>query len=327
MNDILLNKWINMIPQKKILSIQLDNNLSNKYNKLTKLNYIISFDVEFIRYLINNEQVKTISELGGILLIKNNNIWFIYCTFHLNLKPLVNNINQYYLLTSNYNTLNENTYKKVFKNEKLLLPEFKINENNYNDILKNDPIINIYMKPKQIIKLSKNSFDYINKKINKIKYIIKGYDLIKYPLQYNLFKKNINLILNDSEVKKRLIINDKKFINLTNLLFSQSYLIIKGLEDLKALKYHSILLKENPINLTNYYDIAIHNNFLFNKCNSAELEKTYKCLNNLNLLQKYNKYLNALFDNDILKAHNPLVDSYYTWIIFNVFLLNKINSF
>ncbi len=309
-----------MIPQKKLLLIQLDNDLSDKYNKLTKLNYIISFDIEFIRYSINKKEVKSINELGGILLIKDNNIWFIYCIFHLNLKPLITNIKQYYLLTSTYNTLTENTYKKVLENEKLLLPELKINENNYNSILENDTIINIYMKPNQIIKLSKNNFDYIKKKINKIKYIIKGKDLIKYPLQYNLFKQNINLILNDSEVKKRLINNDKKFINLTNLLFSQSYLIIKGLEDIKALKYHSILLHENPINLINYYDIAIHNNFLFNKCNSAELEKTYKCLDKLNLLQNYNKYESALFGNTNLKAHNPLVDAYYTWIIFNVFL-------
>jgi len=322
MQTNILNEWLNIIHNKKIINIKLDDNITFILNKITKLNYIISFDIEFIRYIIKNKQVQTINEMGGIIFIKNDNIWYLYSIFHLNFPPLIKNINQYYLLTSNYNTITNNTYNKIIKNEKLLLPEYKINETNYKEILLNDPIINLYIKPKQINALLQNqNYNIIKTKIEKIKYMIKGYDLIKLPKEYKLFTKNINLILNDSNIKFRQITKINTFIKLTNKLFSISYLIVKGLEDIKALKNHTILLKQHYIILTHLFDISKYNQILFNKCNSAKLEDSYLCLQKMNLLKNYNKYYNIINKFTEMKAHNPLVDAYYTFIIFIVFQL------
>ena len=326
MQTNILNEWLNLISNKKIVNTKLDDNITFILNKMTKLNYIISFDIEFIRYIIKNKQVQTINEMGGIIFIKINNIWYLHSIFHLNFPPLIKNINQYYLLTSNYNTITNNTYNKIIKNEKLLLPEHKINETNYKEILLNDPIINLYIKSNQINILLKNqNYNIIKTKIEKIKYMIKGYDLIKLPKEYKLFTKNINLILSDSNVKFRQITKINNFIKLTNELFSISYLIVKGLEDIKALKNHTILLKQNYIILTHLFDISKYNQILFNKCNSAKLEDSYLCLQKMNLLQNYNKYYNIINKFTEMKAHNPLVDAYYTFIIFIVFQLNDIN--
>jgi hypothetical protein len=163
-NDI-LNKWLNIIPNKKIIKIKLDNDIINIFNKITTLNYIISFDVEFMRFVIKNEQVKTINEMGGIIFMKVNNDWYLDSIFHFNLLPLVKNISQYYLLTSEYNTLSKKTYQKIIKNEKLLLPEYKINKKNYKNLLLTDPIINLYLKPSQIDILKNDNYDNVKKKI------------------------------------------------------------------------------------------------------------------------------------------------------------------
>lgn len=324
MHNNILHEWLNLIPHKKIINIEVDFNISNIFNRLTKLNYIISFDIEFMRYVIKYKQIQTIHEMGGIIFIKINNKWYLYLLFHLNLVPLINNINQYYLLNSVSNTTSEKTNNKLIENEKKILPEHKINKDNYKKILINDPIIKLYIKPNKLnILIKNNNFDSILKKIEKIKYMIKGYDLIKFPQEYKIFKKNIDLILNDHDVKFREIIDSKKFINLTNKLFSLSLLIVKGQEDIKALKNHTILLNNNYIILKNIFDIAQYNEILFTKCNSAQLEPTYLCLEKMNLLNNYKKYFNIINDFTKIKAHNPLVDAYYTFIIFIIFNLDS----
>jgi hypothetical protein len=322
MENNLLNNWLDLISNKKIYQIKLDDNIINKFNKLTLLKYIISFDIEFIRYVIKYKQVQTINEMGGMVFVKINNDWYLHAIFHLNLVPIIKNINQYYLLTSNYNTISKTTYKKVINNEKLLLPEYKINENNYKKILLKDPIINLYIKPIEIKLLLKKYYEKKKKKVEKIKFMIKGNDLVNLPNEYNIFIKNINLILNDKKVKKRQIIKTNEFIKLTNKLFSFSFLIVKGLEDIKALKNHTILLQQKYILLTNFFDIAIYNELLFNKCNSAKLEETYFCLEKMNLINDYDKYYKIINKFIEFKAHNPLADSYYTFIIFMILYKN-----
>lgn len=320
MENNILNQWLKLIPHKKYIQIKVDNDITLIFNKITKLNYIISFDIEFIRYIIKYKQVQTINELGGILFIKIDNIWYLHVIFHLNLLPLISNKNQYYLLTSNYNTVSDNTNKKLIENEKILLPENKINEKNYQKVLLNDIVTNLYIKSKQLDILLKNTnYEIIKNKIGKIKYMIKGYDLIKFPKEHKIFIENITLILNDSDVKFRQVIDTTNFINLTNKLFSMSYLIVKGLEDMKALKNHTLLLKQNYNNLTQFFDISKYNKILFDKCNSAKLEETYLCLEKMNLLNNYNKYYDIINLFTEMKAHNPLVDAYYTFIIFIVF--------
>lgn len=309
-----MEEWIDLIPNKKLINIKLDDELSKKYNKLTQLKYIISFDVEFLKYSIDNRQIQTIHELGGLLLEKKET-WYLMYIFHFNLIPIYKNIKQYYLLTSSYNTVSENTLKKVIEIEKELLPENIIKSPDDINILKTNKIIKRYLSRKT---LNNPDFNFIKKKISKIKHQIKGNDL--NGKEYELFKKSIELILNDPDSLSRQI-NEQlqiKFINLTNNLFSKSYLIIKGLEDIKALKNHSLLLNQNSKKLVNYFDIARYNEMLFKKCNSAELEKTYLCLENLNLTNKYDQFKQMIMMFTKMKSHNPLVDAYYTWIIFNI---------
>lgn len=309
-----MEEWINLIPNKKLINIKLDDELSKKYNKLTQLNYIISFDVEFLKYSIDNRQIQTIHELGGLLLEKKET-WYLMYIFHFNLIPIYKNIKQYYLLTSSYNTVSENTLKKIIEIEKELLPENIIKSPNDVHILKTNKIIKKYLSRKII---NNPDFNLIKKKISKIKYQIKGYDL--NGREYELFKKSIELILNDPDSLSRQINENYqiKFIKLTNKLFSKSYLVIKGLEDIKALKNHSLLLNQNSKKLVNYFDIARYNEMLFKKCNSAELEKTYLCLEKLNLTNKYDQFKQMIMMFTKMKPHNPLVDAYYTWIIFNI---------
>jgi hypothetical protein len=335
----MLEEWISLIPKKQLINKKIQETLSNKYDKITNLQYIISFDIEFLNYnnvrIIssqpaqstksvqcvqskqnNYERIQTIHELGGLIFERKKDGWYLNYLFHFNLIPLIKNIKQYYLLTSQYNTLCNNTLEKVLELEKQLLPEnIIINMENIN-LLGENTIIKKYLPYFKKF----TDIDILKKKISKIKYMIKGHDLSKSD--YELFKKIITLILNDKdsiqrEIKKE---NQKKFIKLTNELFSKSYLIVKGVEDIKALKNHTILLNEESVKLTNYFDIAIYNEKLFKKCNSAELEKTFICLEKLNKTQTYNDYYQYIKTFTNLKAHNPLVDAYYTWIIFNIYL-------
>ena len=333
----MLEEWISLIPKKQLINKKIQETLSNKYDKVTKLQYIISFDIEFINYsnvLINtnntnstnstnsmeakpnNERVQTIHELGGLIFERKKDGWYLSYLFHFNLIPLIKNIKQYYLLTSQYNTLSNSTLKKVVELEKKLLPENIIIDINNLNLLGKNNIIKKYLPYYKKF----TDINVLKKKISKIKYMIKGYDLAES--EYELFKKITTLILNDTDSIGREINKDqqKKFIKLTNELFSRSYLIVKGLEDIKAIKNHTLLLNEEPITLNNLFDIAQYNNELFKKCNSAELEKTFICLEKLNKTQKYSDYYQNIKTFTNLKAHNPLVDAYYTWIIFNIYL-------
>ena len=281
----LINKWLDYIPNKKILRIKLNDELTNIYNKQTKLNCIIIFDVEFIRLCRNNEQLQTINEMGGIILYKVKYNWYLFAIYHFNLPPQHSHMNELYLMLSKYNTLSKKTENK-------------------NIILENK-LFKYYPKDKNIY------------------FKINGYSLLKKKKQYNLFIQIINNIFRDTDYKERLIEDDKKFMKLTNKIFNNSYLIVKGTEDFKALNNHLILLKIKPLLFNNYFDIAIYNNVLFNQCNSAELSKTYECLDKLNLTYNFELYLKIINEFTNLKPHNPLVDAYLTWIVYNIFILKR----
>jgi hypothetical protein len=288
-----IDLWLNYITNKKKISIKLDDDLNDFYNKQTNLNYIISFDIEFIRLSRNNQQLQTVNEMGGIIFCKINNFWYLNYLFHFNLPPQHKHINELYLMMTKYNTLSKKTEKKNIELENKLLDYFK-------------PSI-------------------LTKKNKKYCFKINGYSL-KDKIKHDLFVKIINNIFNDKEYKKRLIIDDVNFMKLTVKLFNKSFLIVKGEEDFKALNNQLVLLNvKKKFIFKNYFDIAFFNNFLFKKCGSAELEKSYYCLENLGFTKTFNKYLEIIITFTKLKAHNPLIDSYLTWIIYNIFSLNKIN--
>jgi len=290
-----LELWANYIHNKKKILIKVSDELNNIYNKIN-FEYIIIFDIEFIRLHRDNTQLQTINEMGGLILQKINNDWYITLLFHLNLPSQHKNINELYLIMTKYNTLSSKTTKKNIELENKLIDYFIPHDDKGNKIT--------------------------GPKIKKYCFKINGYKLKKNKKQYKLFTQIINNIFNDKLYKKRLIENDVEFMKLTNVLFNKSYLIVKGKEDFKALYNHMKLLNIEPLPYNNYFDIAIYNNFLFKKCKSAELSKSYTCLEELNLTKSFDEYLNIIkeFIGDF-KAHNPVVDSYLTWIIYNIFIL------
>jgi len=323
---MILDTWLSLIPNKVKLSIKLDD-IFNKLYKNIKKEYIISFDVEFIRIKIHDTQVRTVHEMGGIILVKKENNWYLSHIFHLNLPPIISDPKKIYFLSSTYCTLSEKNTKIIEKIEKKLLPHYElIKKGDVSDkkivkILNKYKLCDIYLsneKIKKLLEKKNTNFNKFIKDISKLKHLVYGNDLVNYREEYKLYKKMLSVIFNDEGSLARTIELPNEFIKLTNKLFSQSYLIVKGIEDFKAIKNHGLLLNVDFDDTFDYFDIAKFNQILFEKCDSAELEKTYLCLEKLNHTKIFDKYLSAIKEHVDLKAHNPLTDAYYTWIIFTV---------
>ena len=116
-------------------------------------------------------------------------------------------------------------------------------------------------------------------------------------------------------------------INFVSMIKNKKCLnIIKGFEDLKAINNHALLyncINENIVtnNKINYVDIADYNDDLYKKCGSAKLYETYLCLMKYKHLHDENwiKVGDAIIKEYMklnMKPHNPLVDAYYTLIVY-----------
>jgi hypothetical protein len=101
-----------------------------------------------------------------------------------------------------------------------------------------------------------------------------------------------------------------------------SLLMVKGNMDLIAIdnlmkKYNLPILPKTII----VYDIAYFNDIFRKLCESAQLENTYNCIIEKNLLDsEFNTDYKNIFQSLVLIdkkliAHNPLVDSFYTLIV------------
>lgn len=175
--------------------------------------------------------------------------------------------------------------------------------------------------------------------INKINSILKNVIYSKQIKSYNktkLFNKIFNLYINDSYIKS-IEIPTKNHANLIYYFidivkYNKCLNIIKGFEDLKALNNHGLLyncIKENIINNNNikYIDIADYNDILYQKCSSAKLYDTYIYLMRDNLNENWSKKTNKIIKDYMklnMKPHNPLVDAYYTLMVYIGF--NKFNK-
>jgi hypothetical protein len=98
--------------------------------------------------------------------------------------------------------------------------------------------------------------------------------------------------------------------------------MVKGNMDLIAInnlmkQYNLPILPKKIV----VYDIAFFNDIFRKLCNNAQLEKTYYCIIEKNLLDpNLKKDLKKIFRSLVLNdkkliAHNPLVDSFYTLIV------------
>lgn len=334
-NDPILNRWLALIPTKEFLWIHINNELTDVYNKTNK-NYIVSFDIEFYKYHHHSSMFQLIREMGGLVIVKHENKWYLYALFHFNIRPLMTDLNKMYLLSSKYATISEPTFKKVKEiEEKMLLHEQLIHKEYLFDeeilrIIKNNKLSKRFLSNNKIEKLMTikyKSYDKFIKELGRMIHLIYGASLKHIPEYYNMFKSINILIMNDKDVIKRTIKrgNEEEFLLLTNELFNNSYLIIKGMEDIKALRNEAVFLKMNYDDKDyKYFDIAVYNDYFNKKCDSAELEKSFKCLDKMNVINEFKDFEKIVKEFAHFKAHNPLIDAYYTWIVYNVFATNKV---
>jgi hypothetical protein len=115
--------WINNIPLKNLDTFKLNEKLQTILNKITSLSSILIFDIEFQSHF--NERY--LLEMGGILLVKQNNIWYYYGNFHFNLPP-VTTLSKLNLIVSDYINVSKQTQKKIENIEKQYLYHRKLEQ-------------------------------------------------------------------------------------------------------------------------------------------------------------------------------------------------------
>jgi hypothetical protein len=282
--------------------------------------YIIFLDIEF--QTINHKPY--ILELGIIIFEHNKDKPILID--HVNFPLLVNE--NLRLLMSKYCTVNENTEIEMKKLEK----KFHIDINNINSIIENKDLIqfipdkNIKKVLKEIVNTNILNYNYLTDLEKTQKIIDQMYfNLFKNRLNNKyrpIFNQIINLYKNDDLVKKRLV-NPYNYLSMLKPYFNEMTLIHKEGMDIIAL--NNDLEKYNvKINKSILHkDIANYNNIFIQKYKTAKLYESY-----IHLKQNYyKKYIDLQnFDKilikylkdkmNIIKAHNPLSDTYFTIIIF-----------
>jgi hypothetical protein len=319
--------WINNIPIKKINSFKLNNKIQTILNNITaesSKSSILIFDIEFQTHYNH----KHILEMGGILLVKQDNEWYYYGNFHFNLPP-VKTITKLNVLHSDYINVSKQTKQEIENIEKEYLYHKKLEK------YKDDPIefMKYYksIKDSSILKKRNIKVDCVAHNLNQI---IKKVKDISFTLKLkdigsDNFHKIWDLYLQDKHVKHRTIKPTKKWLLSLYETLSSSLLMVKGNMDLIAIdnlmKQYNLPVLPKTIFV---YDIAFFNDIFRKLCNSAQLENTYHCIIEKNLLDpELNQDLKNIFKSLVLidkklVAHNPLVDSFYTLIV-GITMFNK----
>ena len=180
------------------------------------------------------------------------------------------------------------------------------------------------IKDLPIIKRKKLKVDYVAHNLNQLLKKIKdiSFTLKLKDIGSDNFHKLLDLYLDDKYVNKRTIKPTKEWLTSLYETLSSSLLMVKGDMDLIAInnlmkQYNLPMLPKTIL----VYDIAFFNDMFRKLCNNAQLETTYHCIIEKNLLdpelkQDLKKIFNflVLIDNKLV-AHNPLVDSFYTLIV------------
>jgi hypothetical protein len=265
--------------------------------------------------------------MGGILLAKQENEWYYYCNFHFNLPPVKKTLSKLNVIQSDYINVSKQTQTKIENIEKQYLYHKKLEK------YKNDPIKfmkyynsikNLSIIKKKKLKVDENNLNQLLKKIKDISFTLKLKDIGS-----DNFHKIWDLYLHDKYVKGRTIKPTKEWLSSLYETLSSSLLMVKGNMDLIAInnlmKQYDLPILPKKITV---YDIAFFNDIFRQLCNNAQLETTYHCIIEKNLLDpELNQDLKKLFKSLVLIdkkliAHNPLVDSFYTLIV-GITMYNK----
>jgi hypothetical protein len=137
-----------------------------------------------------------------------------------------------------------------------------------------------------------------------------------------IFNEIINLYRQDDLVKKRTI-NPFNYLSMLKPYFNDMTLVHKEGMDIIALNKD---LKKYDVKIENrifHKDIAVYNDIFRKKYNTAKLYESYIHLkhdymnNNIDLISFEKKMEEKIKEKmPIIKAHNPLSDTYFTIFIF-----------
>lgn len=288
---------------------------------LYKTKYLVFLDIEFQTIQLKGQE-PYILELGIIIFEKNKEIPVLID--HVNF-PLLYNEN-IRLLGSKYCTVTEKTEIEMKKKE----AELSINASDINSIKNNQELIeyipdrNVKKLLREVIKTNNitliSNFEKTQKIIDQMyfnffKRRMKG----KYS---NIFNEIINLYRQDDLVKKRTI-NPFNYLSMLKPYFNNMTLVHKEGMDIIALNKD---LKKYDVKIENkifHKDIAVYNDIFRKKYNTAKLYESYIHLkhdyinNNLDLISLEKKLEDKIREKmPIIKAHNPLSDTYFTIFIF-----------
>lgn len=324
-SDYLIN-FLEIIPLKSINPFLLDSNFQEYINKISSFTPILFvFDVEFQN--IDKKQEKHILEFGGIIFVKKNSHWYYLGNFHFNLPPITS-IDKLGLIQSQYTTISSETRKQIEELEKEYLYANQLNSDQSNFEKLYYQFINSPLSKKKNI-------PYIDPKPENYKKIIKSFKNMSFQLRRKdigskVFDKVWQLYLNDTYVIERTININNKWLKAFIDILTNSTLLVKGNQDIIAINNLLKKYKFKPINDNLFiFDIAIFNESLRKLCNSAELEKTYWCLLEHNLVTNIiSETIKKIFSNLVIKdkvlAHNPLVDAYFTFVV-GITVITRLN--
>lgn len=316
------------------------------YNINNYKNILVCFDIEFQSAITNNKKYITtpnmkgdkvarfIRELGGLFFVKDNRYWYYIGHIFINFSPLeAYGFQKKDLrhIESKYASVTNETFNIMEQNEEPFHLERYIKFKNMIDLKKKlmkDYIFKKIVDP-QTKKRILNKIEMLNKSTqpeSDLRYIEK----ILYKIQFEIYGKYLNQELidqlsisneaywNDPLVKERLIENKEDiFFDLFKEISNEAIFLVKGRMDFIAMKNSQFLIsKNNNLNFDHYYDIETFNGFSSLVCQSSQLENTYKCL----IDKKYPSNIKVLLDQikasiGGIKAHNPLVDSYFTIVV------------
>jgi len=291
--------------------------LDNLYN--TK--YLVFLDIEF-QIIQKKGQEPYILELGIIIFEKNKELPVLID--HVNF-PLFYKENLR-LLSSKYCTVTEKTEIEMKKLEEELF--ININDidsiKNKKELIEFIPDRNTRRLLNEVIKTNNMTLITNPEKTQKIISQI-YFNLFKLRLKDKykiIFDKIINLYREDDLVKKRTI-NPFNYLNTLKPYFNNMTLVHKEGMDIIALNKD---LKKYDVKIENrifHKDIAVYNDIFRKKYNTAKLYESYIHLkhdyvkNNIELLSFEKKIEEKIKEKmPIIKAHNPLSDTYFTIFIF-----------
>ncbi len=324
--------FLSPMKQLNIAPIELPSKLHDTLNFIAGYAPIIFiFDVEFQHIRKNiGKSSRHILEMGGILLVRHDNRWHYFASFHINLPPTTS-LQNLGVIQSTYSSVTPKTESQMVQLEDnylfyQVLGKYKDDPHKFAELYK--LFINTKLAKKKKIPYIEPLPDNFNKIVRLFKDM--SFTLGKKDVGDEYFNKIWKLYLSDPYVRFRVVKPTTKWLNAFKELLVNSVPVVKGNMDLIAVDnlMHKYRL-ESVSDQLHVFDIAIFNNTFRKTCNSAELEKSYWCLIEKQLVDPdIEPHLKTIFNSLSLQqkklvAHNPLVDSFYTLVV----ALSMVNRF